>query len=85
MCLDVELGLILRVLSEQAEEDGIEDGGLADSITALDGNDVLAKLKRLAAKTLEISEFDFFDTDFHILDILYTIEFCLLEIGSIRR
>jgi hypothetical protein len=47
MCLDVELCLVLRVLPEQTEENGIEDGGFAYAVTTTDGYDVIVELKLL--------------------------------------
>jgi hypothetical protein len=55
-CLDVELGLILRVFPKQAEEDGIENRGLADTIPASDSYNVLTELEFPLSKAFEVGE-----------------------------
>jgi hypothetical protein len=56
MCLDVELCLVFTILSEQTEQNSIKNSCLTCAVATLDSHNVLAKLKLLAFKALEVGK-----------------------------
>jgi hypothetical protein len=67
---ELEVGLTGSVLAEEAEEDGIGDGGLAYPIAASDGVDIGGEGKLLVTEALEVGEFEVGDTNVHFTDSL---------------